>query len=383
MRPTKILYVIAGLGRGGAEKQLYLLLKHLDRVAFTPTVVSLSEGGAWAAPLRELGIPVIELPRQRSFEVGRFVRLYRLVRKVRPDILQTFLFSDNVYGLLAGRLAHVPILVASRRIDSYGDSRSSLRHINHALTRWADAVICNAERSLQHVPAGLRARHVLIRNGIEVMPPSRTRAAVRESLGVPLDAPVVGNAGRLVVAKNHRRFIDVATAVLSERPDAFFLLAGGGPLDGDLRAYVRARESEGRVRLLGEREDVPDLFGAFDVFLLTSDREGLSNTTMEAMMAGLPCVVTDAGGNSELVRDGETGFVCAGGRVPEMAARVRELLDDPVLRRRLGDRGRARMETDFSPRVMADATAAIYRMLLGTRGPGAMAAALAAWKAPR
>jgi glycosyltransferase involved in cell wall biosynthesis len=381
--PIRIVYVIAGLGRGGAEKQLYLLLKHLDRTAFAPTVISLSEGGPWAARLREMGVAVIELPRRRSFEAGRFLRLYRLVREARPDILQTFLFSDNVYGLLAGRLARVPILVASRRIDSYGDSRAGLRRINAALTRWADAVICNAEGSLAYVPAGLRARHVVIRNGIEAVPPSRPRAAVREALGIPLEAPIVGGAGRLVTAKNHRRFIDVAAAVLSERPNAFFLLAGGGPLADDLRAHVRVLGRDGRVRLLGPRDDVPDLFGAADVFLLTSDREGLSNTTMEAMMAGLPCVVTDVGGNRELVQDGETGFVCAGGRVPEMAMRVRELLDDPALRRRLGDRGRARMEAEFSPRVMADATAGLYRMLLRAPGGEAQAAIRPAANAPR
>jgi glycosyltransferase involved in cell wall biosynthesis len=381
--PISIVYVIAGLGRGGAEKQLYLLLKYLDRTAFAPTVISLSEGGLWAARLREMGVAVIELPRRRSFEAGRFLRLYRLVREARPAILQTFLFSDNVYGLVAGRLARVPILVASRRIDSYGDSRSSLRRINIALTRWADAVICNAEGSLAYVPAGLRARHVVIRNGIEAVPPSRSRAAVREALGIPLEAPTVGGAGRLVGAKNHRRFIDVAAAVLSERPDAFFLLAGGGPLADDLRAYVRALGRDGRVRLLGPRDDVPDFFGAVDVFLLTSDREGLSNTTMEAMMAGLPCVVTDVGGNRELVRDGETGFVCAGGRVPEMAMRVRELLDDPALRRRLGDRGRARMEAEFSPRAMADATAGLYRRLLRPPGGEAQAAIRPAANAPR
>jgi glycosyltransferase involved in cell wall biosynthesis len=330
-----------------------------------------------------MGVPVIELPRRRSFEAGRFLRLYGLVRKARPTILQTFLFSDNAYGLMAGRLARVPILVGSRRIDTYGDSRSSLRRINLAMVRWADAVICNAEGSLAHVPAGLRARHVVIRNGIEAAPPSRPRAVVREALGIPLDASVVGGAGRLVAAKNHRRFVDVAAAVLAERPDTFFLLAGGGPLASALRAHVRALGREGRVQLLGERDDVPDLLGAIDVFLLTSDREGLSNSTMEAMMAGLPCVVTDVGGNRELVRDGETGFVCAGGRVPEMAARVRELLDDPALRRRLGDRGRARMEAEFSPRAMADATAGVYRTLLRALGRQAPAAPRPAEKTSR
>lgn len=376
MRPIRVLYVIGGLARGGAEKQLYLLLRHLDREAFEPIVVSLSEGGAWAEPLGALGVRVIELPRRRSFELARLAGLWRLVRRLRPDIVQTFLFSDNAYGLLAGRLAGVPVLVASRRIDQYGDSRSLLRRLNGALLRSAHAVICNARRSLDHVPPHLRARHVVIPNGVELDPPRRDRAEVRAALGLPPGAPVVGNAARLVAGKNHHRFLEVAAAVVARRPDVHFVLAGGGPLFQELSEGRSRLRLQGRVHLLGERGDVPDLLGAIDVFLLTSDREGLSNTTMEAMAAGLPCVVTDAGGTRELVVDGETGFICVTGSAAELADRVGRLLDDPSLRRRLGDRGRARVAREFAPAALAAATATLYRQLLGL-APPALAGELA------
>lgn len=375
MKRLRVAYVIGGLGRGGAEKQLYLLLKHLDREQFEPTVVSLSTGGAWAEAIRALGTAVIELPRRRSFELGRFAQLYRIIRRLRPDIVQSFLFADNVYGLLAGRLARVPVLIASRRIDQYGDSRSLLRRLNRMLTGWANAVICNAERSRRHAPPHLADRHVVIPNGVELAAARRSRAEVRTGLGLPEDAPVVGNAGRLVAGKNHRRFVEVAAEVLRARPDAFFILAGAGPLEAELREHIRAQGVEGRVLLIGERDDVPELLGALDVFLLTSDREGMSNTTMEASAAGLPCVVTDAGGNRELVEDGETGYVCASGSTQELAARVLDLLNDAELRRRLGDNGRRRMATRFAPAVMAATTGALYHSLAAAphRRPGAAA----------
>jgi glycosyltransferase involved in cell wall biosynthesis len=361
----RILYVIGSLGRGGAEKQLYLLLKHLDRTTFEPTVVSLSSGGAWAAPIRALDVPVIELPRRHSFELGRFFRLYRVIREVAPSILQTFLFADNVYGLLAGRLARVPVLVASRRIDQYGDARSFLHRVNRFVTRWASAIICNAQRSRELAPAGTSARHVVIRNGVEFPPARRSRAEMRAVLGIPVAAPVIGNAGRLVPGKNHRRFVDVAHEVLKARPDAYFVLIGGGSLEGELRARIRKLGIERHVILTGERGDVPDLLGALDVFLLTSDREGLSNATMEAMAAGLPCVVTNAGGNRELVVHGETGFVCASGSVQELVQSLLRLLHDPGLRLKLGASGRHRMATEFAPETMAGATQALYQSLLG------------------
>ncbi len=364
MTGIKVLYVIGGLGRGGAEKQLYLLLKYMDRELFTPTVVSLSAQGPWADDIRGLGVRVVQLSRRRSFELGRLLRLYRVIQREEPTIIQTFLFSDNVYGLLAGWLAGVSIRIASRRIDQYGESRVGLRLLSCLLGQWADAVICNTARSRRYAPAIQAARHVVIPNGIEPWSRARSVEIVRRRLRIPVDGLVVGNVGRLVRGKNHRLFLELATEAVHSRRDLFFLLVGGGPLEPELRSEVRGRGLEGRVILTGERGDVADLMGAMDIFVLTSDREGMSNAIMEAMMAGLPCVVTDAGGNSELVINGETGYVCRRGDKADLLESLQRLLGDPGLRRRFGESGRQRMETRFSAEGMAKSTQTLYRTLL-------------------
>ncbi len=369
MTDVRILYVISGLARGGAEKQLYLLLKHLDRRRFAPTVVSLSGGGPWAAPVRELGVPVIELTRHRRFELRRLLALYRIARRLAPDILQTTLLFDNVYGLLAGRLALVPVLVASRRIDEYGES-PFVEAVDRWLARWAAAIICNAEASRRRLDPALARRCVVISNGIEDTVSPRPPAVARQILGLPSTGLVVGTAGRLAAGKNQRLFIDVAADVAQSHPDVAFAVMGGGALAATLRAYGAERGLGGRLWFTGERAGAGQLMTAFDVFLLTSDREGMPNALMEAMLAGLPCVVTDAGASKEVVLPGVTGYVCGRGDRRGLAAGVRRLLDDAGLRRRLGESGRARVGVDFSAARMARETAALYGSLVGRARSG-------------
>jgi len=365
---TRILYVISGLTRGGAERQLYLLLKHMDRAAFEPAVVSLGGPGPVGEAIRDLGVPVTELPRRGRLEVRRLAALHRIVRAFRPHILQTFMLADTLYGFAAGRLAGVPVLLTSRRTDRYTEFPRLLRKLNEVAWRWADAIICPSHRAVSHVPARFAARHVVIPNGVEPLPVRRDRAAVRRSLGIAPDAFVVGTVGRLVPAKNHARFVEVAGAVAARRPDAAFLLVGGGQLEADIRAMVRERGLDGRVVMTGERTDVGDLLGAMDVFLLTSDREGLCNAVMEAMLAGVPCVVTDVGGNPELVKDGESGMVRTPA-APALAEAVLRLASNGSLRRSLGEAGRRRMEAEFGVGATTRATERLYRRLLAARVP--------------
>jgi glycosyltransferase involved in cell wall biosynthesis len=370
----RILYVTSSLGMGGAERQLYLLLKHMDRAAFAPTVVSLHEGGVLADPMRALGVEVVELPRRGRGDLSRLARLHRLMRRVRPDIVQTFLLADTVYGFAAARAARVPVLIASRRTDRYDTFPWHVRVANRVLWSWASAIITNSERGRELAPARLRERHVLIRNGVEPLPVRRARIDSREALGIAPDALVVGTVGRLVSAKNHRRFLDVAAAIVARRPHATFLIVGGGPLERELRAEANRRGLERCAHFAGERSDIGDLLYAMDVFLLTSDREGLCNAVMEAMDARLPCVVTDVGGNRELVEDDVTGYVCAD--TAALTDRVLRVLDDPLLRERLGHAGRARMRDEFSAERAARETEALYRRLAksatGSPNPSAL-----------
>jgi glycosyltransferase involved in cell wall biosynthesis len=368
-RRTRVLYVISGLTRGGAERQLYLLLKHLDRREFDAAVVALARGGALAAPIRDLGVPVTELPRKGGLDLGRLSGLYEVATAFAPHIVQTFMLADTLYGFLAGRRAGVPVLITSRRTEQYHEFPPVARLLNRLVSGWADAVICNSRRAADHLPARLAARHVVIANGVEPLPVRRGRAAVRRALGLPPTALVVGTVGRVVAAKNHLRFVDVAGEVTRQRPDCIFMLVGNGPRQNDVRAHIDAWGLQGQVLLTGERADVGDLLAACDIFLLTSDREGLCNAVMEAMLSGLPCVVTDTGGNGELVRHGATGFVCPP-TAPALRDAVLRLLEDPALRHSFGTAGRSRMEEQFDPLGTARATEKLYRRLLSGKAGG-------------
>lgn len=359
----KIAYVISGLGRGGAERQLQLLLRYLDRDAFAPTVVSLSPPGPFAEGIRDVGVSVFAVSRRGRLDVARLWDLVSVVRGLAPDVLQTFLLPDTIYGFTAGRLAGVPVLIASRRTDRYEEFPPLVRALNELVSRWADAVICNSRRATHYLPAFLAPRAVVIHNGVEPLVMRRTRDETRAALGIPADALVVGTVGRLVPAKNPRRFLAVATRMRNLRPDLSFLVVGGGPLEREIRAEVDANGLAGRVVFTGERDDIADLLGAMDIFLLTSDREGLPNAVMEAMAAGLPCVVTDVGGNAELVVDGETGFVRRATAIGELANAAWRLAEAPGLRRRFGDAGRRRMRVEFTPEALARQTEILYRSL--------------------
>ncbi len=203
---------------------------------------------------------------------------------------------------------------------------------------------------------------MVIPNGVESLPLRHDRREVRQALGLSPTALVVGTVGRVVTAKNHLRFVEVAREVAAQRPDSVFVLVGTGPLEDQVRARIAALGLQKHVLMMGERDDIGDLLSAFDVFLLTSDREGLCNAVMEAMLSGLPCVVTDAGGNRELVVHDTTGFVCAP-TTHALHEGVLRLLDDQALRRSFGTAGRDRMEREFSPRSMVQTTQTLYRRL--------------------
>jgi glycosyltransferase involved in cell wall biosynthesis len=152
-------------------------------------------------------------------------------------------------------------------------------------------------------------------------------------------------------------------------PSARFLLVGGGPLADQLRARIAAHGLGDVVRLLGERADVPDVLEALDALLLTSHREGMPNAVLEAMAAGLPCVVTDAGGAPEIVLDGVTGYVCPRGNAEGLTASLVRLIERPDERRRLGRAGQHRAVTEFSVARLVTRTQALYQTLLAEQDP--------------
>ncbi len=365
----KVLYVIGQLGIGGAEKQLFYLVRGLNRQRYKPAVVSLSRGGYWADAIRSEGVEVTELERKKNVESARLMKLLRVMIRFRPAIVHTYLSSANSYGRIAAALARIPIKITSERTFVLPESRF-VRFMDSELSRFTDAIICNTRANLHYLGMNHRLHSDLltIYNGIEALAPNGAdRERLRAEFGVGRDELVVGTIGNLTPPKNHHFLLRVASNLLrrSDLKDRLrFIIIGGGILEKELRGLADSLDIASRVVFAGQRQEALGYLRAFDVFIMTSHYEGLSNAIMEGMLCELPCVVTDVGGNSELVTEGETGFVVPPGDQERFAARIAALLDDPLLRRAMGTRGAKRILNEFPLERMVGETEGKYEELL-------------------
>jgi glycosyltransferase involved in cell wall biosynthesis len=186
---------------------------------------------------------------------------------------------------------------------------------------------------------------------------------------LPAEGPLVGIVGRLAAIKDHDTFLDMAARLAATRPDVTFVVAG----DGALRAPLQAKAQEllgDRVRFLGWVTDLPTLYGALDVVVLSSRNEGTPVALIEAGAAAKPVVATDVGGVAEVVRDGETGFVVPPADAEALAGRVGRVLDEPETARGLGLAGRAWVRERFSAERLVEDLAFLYEDLMVLRRRG-------------
>jgi len=378
--PYRVAYVIGELGKGGAEYQLYELLRHLDRRRFAPGVFVLAPGGWWVEPIRALGVPVEEIPRRGPADVRRLARLRASLRRFAPHLLHAILWSGNSYGRLAALGLGIPVVIAAERVVT--PYRGWQVMVERALDRVTDGYLVNCEAiaawqvERKRLP---REKIEVIPNGIDLgrLPPfSLDRRAARSAAGLRRDRRLVAGVGRLDAQKDFPTFLRAAAMIAAEVPDVDFLVVGEGGERAALEALARRLGLGARVVFTGLRHDVPRLLAAVDVFALTSLYEGFPNVLLEAMATGAVAVATDVGGCRELVTSGETGLLVPPRAPAAVAAAVGRVLRDPALARRLATAARQRVEGAFSIDVMARRTMDAYlRRLHATRAPAAVAAA--------
>ncbi|MGB3635278.1 MAG: glycosyltransferase [Rubrobacteraceae bacterium] len=375
----KIAHVITGLSTGGAEMALYKLLSQMDREAFDPEVISLTDAGEVAEKIRQLGIPVQALGMRRGVPNPLFViRLARLLRKTRPDVVQTWMYHADLVGGLSTKLAGSPPVAWNVR-----HSHLDPRHTNRTTLLTARAcallsgllprrIVCVAEVALwAHVGLGYDAgKMVVIPNGFDLSlfyPDQEARSSVREELALPTDTPLVGLVARSHPDKDHSNFLEAASPVHAANPETHFLLCGEG-VDPQNTPLVRQIENRGirdRCHLLGRREDTPRLTAALDVAVSSSSSEGFPNAVGEAMSCGVPCVVTDVGDSAAIV--GDTGGVVPARDRVALARGIGEVLAlETAARRDLGERARRRIREHYSLESVASAYETLYREMVPT-----------------
>jgi glycosyltransferase involved in cell wall biosynthesis len=371
-RPTRVLFLIDELDIGGTEQQLLELVRRLDRRTYLPMVCCFRPGRV-SAEIEAAGVAVFVLTKRARVDVRLVLALARLMRRERIDLLQTYLFTANTWGRLAAILARVPIIVSSERnVDIWEEWYK--RAIGTWLDRWTRITIANSEAVKRYlVGKGLaREKIQVVYNGVD---PARfeapiTPAVTKAELGIPPHHAVVGLLARLEPQKDPRTFLHAVAMVAETHPAVSFLVVGGGSLEPGLRDEADGLGIADRVIFTGPRRDVPRLLAACDVSVMSSLKEGMSNTIMESMAAGKPMVATRVGGNAELIQDGETGFLVRPRDAAGLASAIRRILDDPALAKAMGLQARVRISHRFSVNVMVASAERLYDGLVGRAQPG-------------
>ncbi len=348
----RVALVIGRLNVGGAEAELARLARRLDRRAFEPHVITLQDAGPLADALGD--VRPVALGRRRKWSIGTYRALARELRALKPDVVQSFLFTENVFCRWAGEGA-----VVSGLQGSLSDARETGPSLKLWLERrtWprARAVVSNSRfyQNLYH-ELGLDASKItVIPSAVELR--EAGGAAVRKELGIGPEEIVVTCVARLVERKGHED-------LLAAKAPVRLLFVGDGPMRGRL---------EGRGAILaGWRRDIPEVLAASDVVALPSRfGEGCPNAVLEAMAAGKPVVAARSGGTPEVVADGETGILHGPGDVAALAEALGRLASDPALRKRLGEAGRARAKERHGVALWVASYESLYFRLTGARAP--------------
>jgi glycosyltransferase involved in cell wall biosynthesis len=360
---VEVVHVITGLYQGGAESALL-------RLVTGPTnevrhiVVSMIDEGVHGDSLRSQGIELVTLgmPRGRLTFRG-MVRLYRLLRRLKPDVVQTWMYHADLIGGTVARFAGCRTVVWGIRHSDFDPGNTSRS------TRWTVrlcaimsskvpvAIACNSDRAAQvHQDIGYdRKKFRVIRNGYDLSrfrPDLSAGYELREEWNVPPDAPLVGHVARWHPQKDHKTFLRAVALVATVYPDLECVLVGREINSGntELNSMIESLGLSGRIRLLGPRDDIEKVMNALDLNVMSSAvGEGFPNVVAEAMACGTPCVVTDVGDAPLIV--GSTGWVVPTTDPESLAEAIegalKEKIDAADLWRKRRKAARARVEEEF------------------------------------
>lgn len=358
----RILYVIDGFGVGGAEMLLLDLLDEARRRGFVTHVAYFSPGPL-ADDVARRADGVTRLSRHRLRDPRALWRAVRLMRAFRPDVVHTHLTKSDLVGQLAARIVGVP-----RRIMTFHNTDAWRRRrlptlIYKLLTAGATRRIAVSAEVARHIAqTGTAPANAIevIANGVDTDRFDPARQTPLAQLAAPVGAVRVAIIGRLTAQKDHENFLAAAARLAQSQPAVHFYIIGEGELRAALEDRARALALlPDRLTFTGILRDMPAVLAASDVVVLSSAWEGLPIILLEAMAMARAIVATAVGEIPTLLEAG-AGIVVPPGDPEALAAAIRQLVDDPGLRARLGSAARDRVVKDYSNRTMLARTFALY-----------------------
>lgn len=362
----KVAQVIGRLSIGGAEKHFVSLLNEIEARVKLAIFTSPEVDGPSLEEQLDSSITVVRCPVRKRTALRDVFRLARVFRESGVDVVHTHMFWPSLYGVLAARMARVPVIVTTE----HGENKWKKRHHRllerYAISRFAQRRFCVSEsilemrRDVDGVPADILA---LTANG--------TRVPDEPAILWTSEEPLIGTVGRVVKAKNYRAFVDTIAEVRRRGYRISGCIVGDGPLLDEIHDHISARGLSEVIETPGMVHDVGSWYRRFDIYLISSDQEGQPVSLLEAMSYGLPVVSTDVGAISKTMRHGVDGLIADAGNVPGLADAVCRYLEDRALAASCAASARKRVIQDFSIGAIARHYEDAYREILDVRGKSA------------
>jgi glycosyltransferase involved in cell wall biosynthesis len=377
--------VIARLNIGGPAIHIVDLTTGMDPARFESLIVSGHENPhegsmldyALSSGVRPYVIPEITAEFSlKPRDLKAFVKLYRLIRRERPDIVDTHTAKAGFLGRLAARLAKVPVVVHTYHghvLHGYYNrfKNSALRRMERTLARFTTCLIAvdeQVKRDLLAYGVAPPGKIAVIPYGLHLEPFLACEAYKGDfsrEMGLADGTKLVGIVGRIFPIKNHRLFLDAAALVSKQEPATRFVIVGDGTLRPEMEQHADSIGITERIIFTGWRRDLPRIYADLDLLAVTSNNEGTPFSAIEAMASGCPVVATRVGGLPDLIDEGQTGYLVPRGDAHAVAAAMLRLLRAPEAVRRMGETARARVKDCFPVRRLIQDTEELYLELLG------------------
>jgi L-malate glycosyltransferase len=369
-RPLRVLYLIDAMRMGGAERITAALFPYLDRERVTPILCTLHRRRE-SDLIKTIGeVEYIDLGSKRLIDPTAIQRLINIIKERQIDVIHAQLQDATVFAALARVFTHTPIVITRHLME---DDRKNIRRrlrnrverftISSSVARVISVSFAALEAYVQKLQLP-RERFTTVYNGIDLerFKPDADKPTMRKQLNLPEDKPLIAMVGVMRGAKGH----DVAIEAARKLPNAHFLLIGDGAQRPE---YEEQAKGLTNVHFLGQRMDVPDILSASDILILPSDMEALPTVLIEAGAAALPCVSSDVGGASEIVKDGETGILIPPRNPEALATALQRLLDNPTMAQEMGKRAREVVLLRFTLSQQANALASLYETVVTEQSP--------------
>jgi glycosyltransferase involved in cell wall biosynthesis len=365
--PIKVLFIIDSLPLGGAENQIVTLATALRNDRYSIHVCCLRSEGVQADTLKKRGISVVHLGMRLRYWPIAVYKLYRLITKLKPSIVHTHLYQAGIWGRLAAKLAGVPIILSTEHSNVFPSHR--IKFLEQFANHFTDKTIVVSETIRQWLiqSQGILPENIIfIPNAVDVEQFNVLKSRDQFNIQLARDTTtiIIGTVARLVKAKRLDYLLEAAKLVWAEAPQARFLIIGDGPLHEELEEMAKRLDLTQCVRFLGNRRDIPELLAGLDLFILSSEREGIPVAMLEAMAASIPVVATCVGGIPQVIQNGKNGVLVPPHDPLALANAIIALCKNSSAREAIGGEGYRTVLAYYSIRVVANQIASLYDSLL-------------------